>query len=173
MITCNSFISQSKSKTNSPRYNTGLTLHHYRYILSQRIPDSIHPAEATLSLVMCCITYLCQAHHDPELLDTEIAENVLSGAYRLHDYAGAMWLELTETIAASTQLKCLPDELLHLLQTLACERRNDRCNNTTDQGTSQKLDFLKPDWPELHSILCEVSRFRQICLNADYNRKDG
>jgi hypothetical protein len=122
---------------------------------------------------MCCIMYLCQRHHDPEILDEEIADNILSGAYRLHEFATTMWLELTERVASSSQSQVMLAELASLLQTLICERKNDRYNDASKKTSPRSLETFEKPWFELHDILCKAVHFRQICLKSDYQKTQG
>ena len=117
--------------------------------------------------------YLCQGHHDPAILDEEITDNILSGAYRLHEFATTMWLELTERVASSSQSQVLLAELVSLLQTLVCERKNDRYNDASEKITPWSLETLKEPWFELHNILCKAVHFRQICSKSDYQKTQG
>jgi hypothetical protein len=117
--------------------------------------------------------YLCQRHHDPEILDEEIADNILSGAYRLHEFATTMWLDLTERVTSSSQSHVLLAELASLLQTLVCERKNDRYNDANEKAIPWSLETFEKHWFELHDILCKAVHFRQICSKSDYQKTQG
>ncbi|KAF2792115.1 NACHT domain protein [Melanomma pulvis-pyrius CBS 109.77] len=140
------------------------------YIFSPHIKDSINAADSALSLGICCITYLCQGHHDPEILDEDIRRNILSGAYRLHDFATTMWLELIERFVCSDSVHILPDELISLLEILMHERNNRQYNGGTEQPTQWKLESFKQCWPELYDMLCKSTGFHQICSRAEYHK---
>ncbi|KAK1952075.1 hypothetical protein LY78DRAFT_708336 [Colletotrichum sublineola] len=47
------------------------------YIFHNQTLDHVAPLDATLSLTHCCINYLCQEHHDPELSEEGIGRNLL------------------------------------------------------------------------------------------------
>ena len=147
--------------------------HRSRYLFSPRISGFIYDAEATLSLAMCCIMYLCQGHHDPESLDANISYNIISGAYRFHDFSETVWLELVERFACLSQSQTPPDELISLLEMLMRERSNDQCNSTTEQSAQPNLKSFESNWPQLHSMLFKVARFRQICSKTEYNKRQG
>jgi len=117
--------------------------------------------------------YLCQGHHDPEILDEEISHNILSGAYRLHDFSTTVWLELVERYACSNRSRTLPNELISLLEILMCKRSSDQFDSCAEDSTQPKLESFKSSWPDLHSMLCKVAYFRQSCSKAEYNKRQG
>ncbi|KAF2191077.1 hypothetical protein K469DRAFT_746515 [Zopfia rhizophila CBS 207.26] len=143
------------------------------YLFSPRISGFIDHADATLSLAMCCITYLGQAHHDTEMLDEEISQNILSGTYRFHDFSMTMWLEVVERFVFSTHFQTPPDALISVLEMLVEERSNDQCSSITEKGTHSMLEPFKTNWPQLHSMLCEAAKFRQKCSKSEYNKRQG
>jgi len=147
--------------------------HRSRYLFSSRISGSINDAESTLSLAMCCITYLCQGHHDPEILDEELSHNILSGVYRLHNFSTTVWLELVERYAYSNRSRTLPNELISLLEMLMQERSNDRFDSVVEDSTQPKLESFKSKWPNLHSMLCQAAHFRRTCSEAEYKKSQG
>jgi hypothetical protein len=122
---------------------------------------------------MCCIVYLCQRHHDPEIPDEEIAANILSGAYRLHEFATTTWLDLTERVASSSQSQVLLAELASLLQTLVCERKNGQYNDAGEKAAPRSLKTFEKPWLELHNILCKAVHFRKLCSQSDYQKTQG
>jgi len=117
--------------------------------------------------------YLRQQHHDPDITDEEIADNILSGAYRLHDFATTMWLELTEKFISTSQSLVPPDELVDSLQALHYERKNDGYVNAVIQANAQSLEAFKAYYPELYGILCEAVHFRQICAKSEFKKIPG
>lgn len=163
----------SRSKFHHYKEQTNPLSHRSRYLFSSRINGSINDADATLSLAMCCIMYLCQGHHDPEILDEEISNNILSGVYRLHDFSMIVWLELVERYACFSGSRTLPNELISLLEMLMHKRGNDQFDIVAKDCTQPKLELFKSNWPNLHSMLCKVSQFRRTCSNAEYNKRQG
>jgi hypothetical protein len=117
--------------------------------------------------------YLCQGHHDPEILDEEISHNILSGVYRLHDFSMTVWLELVERYACSNRSTTLPNELISLLEMLMHKRSNDQFNDVAEDSTQLKLESFKSNWPNLHSMLCKAAHFRRTCSKAEYNKRQG
>jgi len=123
---------------------------------------------------MCCLTYLCQDHHDPEIEDESITANILSGKYRLHDFAATMWLELTEKVTSLSKLEDIPEDLVNLLQTFLSERTSGPYNDTTNGDASLPgFESFKKRWPGLHSVLCKSVNFRQLCSKSEYRQDQG
>ena len=147
--------------------------HQYRYFFSPRIAGSINVAEATLALATCCITYLCQMHHGPESLDREIADNILSGAYRFHDFSTTMWFGLVENYARLTGPRKLSDDLIGLLETLTLQRINEAFISTTEPSYPPNLEPFKKTSLDLHGMLCKVANFRRMCSRGDFNKSKG
>ncbi|PVH83873.1 hypothetical protein DL98DRAFT_486212 [Cadophora sp. DSE1049] len=145
------------------------------YIFSPDIPGSLNISDATLSLAMCCIQYLCQRHHDTDLQDDEIHQNILSGAYRLHEYSATMWLELVKLYSRSVKLTDPSKDLIYLLQ-LFFEKRSN--NKFEDHGIRPPVRCLnqqlsKSSTPDVYEVLRHAANFRQKCSDGDYSiRKD-
>ena len=124
---------------------------------------------------MCCIQYLCQRHHDPDLLDDEFLGNVLSGAYRMHEYAVSMWLELVERYVLVADSPALPENLIGLLQLLIEKRSSD---DFIEEDISQSLpnlsqDLLVSDCSDVSAMLRKASYFRQKCSEGEYDKRYG
>jgi hypothetical protein len=122
---------------------------------------------------MSCITFLCQKHHDPELLEDEIQENVLYGTYVLHEYAATNWLGLVEKCVSLDRTKTATPDLVRSLN----EIRIGRSNNTY-VGEHRELDILTMDefkgtQPALFQMLSEVAFFRELCLNSPRASDEG
>jgi hypothetical protein len=126
-----------------------------------------------LSLAISCITYLCQPHHDPNLSDDQIRKYVLSGAYRMHDVASLLWIELVDKCTRSNTSDTFSKELMDLIRLLIEERKND-----SYVSPSETLDRLRFKSLEILSLpvrdnLCEIFQFRQTCAQKDYSRSKG
>ena len=117
--------------------------------------------------------YLCQGHHDPESLDEDMSYNIISGAYRFHDFSKTVWLELVERFVCLSQSQTLPDELISLLEILMRERSNDQCNGTAKQSAQPNLRSFESNWPQLHSMLLKAAYFRQMYSKTEYNKRQG
>lgn len=112
-------------------------------------------------------------HHSHDLLDEEIAQNILSGAYRLHDFAATTWFGLLERFNHLGRQDTLPHELVDVLETLRCERANGMHTESAEASTQPKLEHFTTLSPALHDMLCKVVGFRQICLEGSFNKGKG
>lgn len=135
-----------------------------RYLFSPRISGFIDGPEATLSLAMCCIAYLCQRHHDPEIGDKEIGSFAISGAYSFHNFSISMWLDLVERASALLPQR-LPWTLIDLLQRFLNERYNEMYNGEADAISSVHLK----EHPKIYALLCKAAQFRRVYSRSDYN----
>jgi hypothetical protein len=154
------------SKSNILRRLTFSNLTLLRYFFSPKVLGSIDAGESRLSLAMCCIMYLCQGYHDPDISDEDVIENVLTGAYSLHDFAATMWLKLTEQLTSDS--RSLPPELASLLETLIDKRANDEHDGSKDHFNSPNLDPLKESLPDLYTVLCDAASFRKLSLESGF-----
>jgi hypothetical protein len=144
-----------------------------RYVFSPRISNFIDSVEATLSLAMCTVAYLCLRYYEPTLSDEEIEDNILSGAYRLHNFATTQWIELVKRYARLSGSQPLSNELTSLLGLLVSERESLEFNNEAELVNQPDLSRLKPDQPDLYSVLCTVVHFRKKCTQAEYHIGKG
>ncbi|KAL9621185.1 MAG: hypothetical protein Q9160_004317 [Pyrenula sp. 1 TL-2023] len=154
----------------------GLCLKSSRYISSTRIPNHIDDSEATLSLAKCCIYYLCQSHHDSFISDDEIKENLISGDYRLSNYAEITWLELIRHYIKSIGARSFPADFVSALEYLVSERLRtdfDRRTELSEHVSHLDLDRLKCQWPDLHAILSDMASFLEQCQNSEYHLDEG
>ncbi|ERF71684.1 hypothetical protein EPUS_08997 [Endocarpon pusillum Z07020] len=142
------------------------------YIFNPRVDGSIDNTEATLSLAKCCIWYLLQSHFDPRITDDEVADNIISGKYRLHNFAVTMWSELVKRYISLNGSKSLSTKLISALECLAIERSNSDFSGSIElagQSDQPQLEKFKDQWPELHTMLCHVAQFRWRCSSSDYH----
>lgn len=147
-----------------------------RYIFNPRIGGNIDNTEATLGLAKRCIWYLLQSQFDLLITDDEVAENVISGKYRLHNFAVDMWLELVKRYVSLNGSKPLSTELIHALEFLATERSSSEFGGSTElagQSHQPELEKFKRQWPDIHTMLCDVAQFRWRCSSSDYHMSKG
>jgi hypothetical protein len=172
---CNSSTLRRKSKS-AVRFRSGNEfLIFLRYILAPNIASCINMSDATLSLAICCIQYLCQKHHDIDLSDDELRANVLSGAYRFHEYSSTMWLELVERYIRFAKSATPPSDLIKLFQMLIEKRGSDEFSND-NKSTAPELSaqhLFKSDYPEIHEILRNAAYFRNKCSEGKYDKRKG
>lgn len=154
--------------------NEPLNLSSYRYFFSSSITGSLNFAEANLSLAVCCVTYLCQTHHDHELPDEEIDRNILSGAYRLHDLASIIWFELVErSVTFIKQDTTLSPKLIDALETLRSERTSGTYDGGVEVFTSSNLEPFESISSTVHDMLREVACFRRASLKSNFDEENG
>lgn len=147
-----------------------------RYIFNPRIDGFIDNTEAALNLAQCCIWYLCQSHHDAGISDDEIENNIISGDYRLHDYAVTKWLELVKQYVSLNGSKPLSSELIRALECLATDRSNREIAGSTElsgQSHQPDLEKFKYLWPKLHIMLCQMLHFHWRCSSSEYHMSKG
>jgi hypothetical protein len=112
-------------------------------------------------------------HHGQVLRDDEVTENVLSGAYRLHDFAATSWLKLVERCIQFTGPKAPAGELLDALETLRCERTQPNYNETVQSSTQSSMEPIKSTSPVVHQMLCEAAQFRLVALKGNFHFEQG
>lgn len=147
-----------------------------RYIFNPRIDGYIDSTAATLNLANCCIWYLCQSHHDTWISDDEIAKNLISGDYRLHNFAVTMWLDLVERYVSLNGSNPLPSKLTDALDCLATDRSNSEFAASTELvGQSQKpyLEKFKDEWPTQYTLLLNTVQFHRRCFCFEYRMSQG
>ncbi|KAN0108843.1 hypothetical protein V8E51_008585 [Hyaloscypha variabilis] len=131
------------------------------YVQFPNIPNCINISDATLSLATCCIQYLCQEHHDRDLSDDELRDNILAGVYRLHEYSVTMWPELVQRYIQFAKSASPPSKLIELFQFLIEKRSSDEFSN--DESTLPEISAKHSfnwDYPEIHEILRNALYFR-------------
>ena len=146
-----------------------------RYIFSPHFTGHIELSDATLSLATCCIQYLCQRHHDTDLSDDELLNNVLSGIYRLHDYSTTMWIDLVEQYIRLAKLATPPKHLINFLRLLIEKRSSDRFVHSfvsfDNQTPSQQL--FKSDYPDVYEMLRNAANFKKKSSEGEYDKNEG
>ncbi|RMJ16009.1 hypothetical protein CDV36_004314 [Fusarium kuroshium] len=144
------------------------------YIFNDQIQGFISLSDMTLELAIRCISYLCQEHHDLEFIEEEIEHNILSGAYRLHNFASTYWWKLIKQYLALSKSKSIPDSLIDQLQQLYDTRSAEDYeqvdqNNEMEFNMNEAILALKPTQPHLAEMLRNVSLFQSASLKADYH----
>jgi hypothetical protein len=122
--------------------------------------------QATLDLAMCCIEYLCQRHHDPDLPAKERSENVFTGQYSFHAFSTRMWFDLVcqylRSIKAANPSANLIDAIQMLWEARKIQDFHRTAGGESEDESDNEATFetLKAEHPLLHQLLCGVSRFR-------------
>lgn len=143
------------------------------YISSPNINGFISLHDSTLSLILKCLAYLCQQHHNLELSRDAIFNGVSSGTYVLHDFAASSWLELLEQYVQLRPKDTLPIHLTSLLETLVSDRVNYRCEVESTGTGKLKLGKLEEQLPGLYATLSKAAYFRHICSSSQFRIKKG
>jgi hypothetical protein len=144
-----------------------------RYISSPRLVPWLDLKKSSVSLATCCISYLCQKHHDSELAEEAIRQNALEGKYILHELATASWLELVErVIGPGHRDVAIPSELVHSLEMLLEDRSNPEFIGEFENEQPQ-IVALKVVSPDLHDLLAKAIGFRQEYSVSQHKRQKG
>jgi hypothetical protein len=109
------------------------------------------------------------------LSDEELRDNVLSGAYRLHEYSATMWLELVERYIRFAKSATPPSDLIKLFQMLIEKRSSDEFSNNSE-STPPEISvqhLFKKDYPEIHEMLRNAAYFRSKCSEGEYDKRHG
>ncbi|KAJ0164775.1 hypothetical protein CTA2_230, partial [Colletotrichum tanaceti] len=111
---------------------------------------------------------------DVELTGEEIDKNILSGAYRLYDFATLFWFKILKQFLILNKREKLPDDLVDGLERLYDERY-DAGNqaNAESQDTKVEFDIFGPKLASLQQMLKHVSGFQKTAANADYRLGQG
>ncbi|KAK6074241.1 NACHT domain protein [Seiridium cupressi] len=149
------------------------------YIFSHEIQDYIEKSQANEDLLMALLAYLstdilCQSRSgigsqsslpattlsdilEPEIDDDEMDEKLLTGQYRLFQYASSYWPSLLRPVidlAGSPRLE-------NLLVRAVDRGRNDEFENETgNPETVYRNDYLRSESPELYDTLNAAYGFR-------------
>jgi hypothetical protein len=145
-----------------------------RYLTGREKDNFIDLTQARLDLATTCLKYLCFDCFDPDLQDKDVQDNLLSGAYRLYNFATSLWAGLTKECARNLQMKALPEELIVLLERFIDERRNDEYDGPSEKMPKPCELIPFKGWPELHYMLCRALEFRRRQLNlGDWRLDEG
>src|SRR6266480_6596271 len=128
----------------------------YRYIFSTEISNFIDKAKATEDLVMSFLAYLSSDVLDSEQDGEEIDEKILTGQYRLFQYASFYWPALLPPIESSGASR----ELEKLLDRAVENGRNyDFESDTGNSESLYKNEYLQRKLPQVYDMLCATFRF--------------
>jgi hypothetical protein len=105
--------------------------------------------------------------------DEEVDQCILSGAYRLHDFATTTWWELARRCMNSTKQEYLPSALTDILETLTCERAHSTHAESAESFDLATAKVLRSKHPALYNMLCEAAGFHQTALKSGFNRDKG
>lgn len=145
-----------------------------RYIFNPTIANHISLSDATLSLVTCCIQYLCQRHHDIELSEEELRENLLAGKYRLHAYSATMWLELLMQYMRFVSLETPSKNLIDLLGTFVEQRSNSNfIENAAPTKQNGLQAWLESGHSDISKMLHNATTFDKVISEGELDKRKG
>ncbi|KAM0344160.1 hypothetical protein ACHAPU_007882 [Fusarium lateritium] len=131
------------------------------YFFSPTIENHLDPSQCILSLVKCCITYLCQHHHDK--IDPELfRQNVIDGIYRLHHFASDNWSHLVLTYLRTTLKPRKEEGLISLVALISLleARANtgfSQSDNRIEQSALKPLQT--PEDQSVYNLVCNELQF--------------
>lgn len=150
---------------------------YYRYIHSRhKIENHIDLTEATLSLAICCIRYLCQDHHSPDISEKDLEAGIKMGNYRLHYYAADTWLSLVTQYLRLNQSQVLSEELittLHKFYEEQCKQDLSGRTELKEQRYPSELQQFKSRNPNIFCFLRGIAQFQQKCSTSLYHLEQG
>jgi hypothetical protein len=129
------------------------------------------PKEARLGLATCCVTYLCQHHHNRGIESAAMSELILAGAYRFHDFAILHWLNLVEEVLSAYLTDALPTEFINLLEMLRTKRETAPDRKFEDSSVPQYMIQLRQHRPELATMLCNSISFRATSDKSSFRTR--
>ncbi|KAL6821029.1 hypothetical protein J3E69DRAFT_373903 [Trichoderma sp. SZMC 28015] len=137
-----------------------------------KIESYIDLTEATLSLAICCIQYLCQDHHSPDMSKKDFEAGIKSGDYRLHYYATDQWLNLVTQYLRLNQSRTLSEKLITTLDKFHQERCKQDSSSRTELQEQQypsELKQFESCSPNLFRFLRSIAQFQQKCSTSLYH----
>ncbi|EHK42065.1 hypothetical protein TRIATDRAFT_295808 [Trichoderma atroviride IMI 206040] len=135
----------------------------------------IDPIEATLSLTICCVQYLCQDHHSPDISNEDVKMGIERGNYRLHYYAANTWLNLTIQYLRLTRYTDISEELIAALTKFCNERGKPECYGHEELKEEQypsELQRIRSHDPNLFGLLQSFAQFQQKSSSSLYNLEE-
>ncbi|UKZ82346.1 hypothetical protein TrVFT333_010133 [Trichoderma virens FT-333] len=147
------------------------------YIHSRhKIENYIDLTEATLSLAICCIRYLCQDHHSPNITDEDLEFGIRMGNYRLHYYATDTWLNPIVQYLRLNRSRNISEELITTLNKFYEERgQQESCDPTEldEQRYPSELQQFESRDPSLFCFLRSIAQFQQKCSTSLFHLEEG
>ncbi|KAL6697595.1 hypothetical protein J3F84DRAFT_291012 [Trichoderma pleuroticola] len=128
--------------------------------------------EATLSLAICCLQYLCQDHHSPDISDKDLEAGMKMGNYRLHYYATDTWLNLVTQYLRLNLSRVLSEDLTTTLDKFYKERgKQESCSwpELDGQQYPPELQQFQSCNPNLFHFCRSIAQFQQKCATSLYD----
>ncbi|KAG5768598.1 hypothetical protein H9Q72_003910 [Fusarium xylarioides] len=140
------------------------------YIFSKDIQNSINLSETALDLAIRCVVYMCQDHHDPDLTEGDMDDNILWGAYRLHHFSSSFWLDLIHEFSTLSGSETIPDALIDQLRILLETRSSDTYTHSDQRkGSLHPATLgLEDQEPDLVEMLKGCTDFQTSSAKSDF-----
>jgi hypothetical protein len=141
-----------------------------RYIFDAKIEGYIDAERANLDMAITSLSYLCSRSLDPELCNSDLEINLISGRYRLLGYFASHWPAITLPYARKTRWGRIDPRFSDLLTQVAIYVRNYvfKSDNNSPENAFEN-ESLQRKSPEGYEILCAVFQFRLDERSADWN----
>ncbi len=127
-------------------------------------------------LTNSCLEYLCQDHHDIDLLADEREEGIIHGVYRLHAYTETMWFPLVQQCLSLNGSDSIPSELLQYLETFADHRfagGSHKEGEDPKNPISREFDKFKSRLrPIVYELLLRAAEFNRRCGSSAFQITD-
>ncbi|KAF5530924.1 nacht domain-containing protein [Fusarium mexicanum] len=135
------------------------------YLLQHQKNKILDEGEALLEISTTCLAYLCSECLDPDLSDDDIERNVISGAYRLLNFAHHQWAECLRLCTRHFRDE-LPPQLVPLLGHIMQDLANSYYSQDSETNLGLwSLDRFKSNLEEVEAISRNLD-FRSIMATS-------
>ncbi|KAG4277591.1 hypothetical protein FPRO04_07368 [Fusarium proliferatum] len=137
------------------------------YLLQHQKNNFLDEGEALLEISTTCLVYLCSDCLDPALSDDDVERNVISGSYRLLNFAHQQWAECLKLCTRHFRDE-LPQQLVPLLGHIMLDLANPYYSQGADINLGlRSLDKFESNLEEVKTISRSLE-FRSI-MATSYN----
>lgn len=118
-------------------------------------------------MAIISLTYLCLDIFDPDLDESQIAMNIISGAYCLHWFATFQLLKVLRSYTRLLHGQVPPADFIDLLELFAQKRENPNFDgDSRSLVTNGSLFEPLKKFPEIHELLQRVVVFHQLDIGT-------
>nr|RBQ98164.1 hypothetical protein FVER53263_20443 [Fusarium verticillioides] len=143
------------------------------YLLRNQKNKILDEGEALLEISTTCLAYLCSDCLDPDLRDDDIERNVISGSYRLLNFAHHQWAECLRLCTRHFRDE-LPPQLVPLLGHLMLDLANPYYNQDSDTKLGLwSLDNFKSNIDEVKAISHSLDFRSIVATSYDWRLDEG
>lgn len=134
-----------------------------RYIFSTEIIDHINNADAVDDLCMTLLAYLGSGVLEMELDDEEITDNIVSGKYRLLEYAVFHWPKLIHQMNSNRR------DYGKLLERLIGKGANFEFESHGTAKRHYRNEHLRKAIPDAYDMVCKTFQLHLDDRRWDWN----